>query len=326
MIAGKLNILTSFIYLCIIHLNFTLKCTLLQNNLKEEFMIVSMTGYGSVTRHFDLFDITVSIKSVNSKYSDIKIKLPKFLYLREVEFINIVKNELLRGKIDVIIDVFLRKPIKKARLNTEYFNMYMDVLREVQIRSEILDDIKIEHILQFENIIDFVDESDKTEFIDREVVAVLRECLSEVKRMREIEGKHLQDVITESLKKLQAMNDEISNLKDEVYNINLDKYRKRIEELVLKFDEDRIITEAGIISERLDISEEVNRINSHIRQVINVINNEFPCGKKLDFFCQELNREFNTIGSKSSQIEVINYVVSAKSEIDKIREQVQNII
>jgi uncharacterized protein (TIGR00255 family) len=144
--------------------------------------------------------------------------------------------------------------------------------------------------------------------------------------MREIEGKHLQDVITESLKKLQAMNDEISNLKDEVYNINLDKYRKRIEELVLKFDEDRIITEAGIIAERLDISEEVNRINSHIRQVINVINNEFPCGKKLDFFCQELNREFNTIGSKSSQIEVINYVVSAKSEIDKIREQVQNII
>ncbi|UOD34490.1 YicC family protein [Deferribacteraceae bacterium V6Fe1] len=289
-------------------------------------MIVSMTGYGSVTRHFELFDITVSVKAVNSKYSDIKIKLPKFLYLKEVELTNIIKNELLRGKIDVMIDVFLRKPLKKAKLNTEYFNMYMDVLREIQIKSEILDDIKIEHILKFENIIDYVDESDVTDFVDKEVVAVLMEALNSVKEMRNAEGNNLQLAIMDSLNKLAQLNQSINTFREEVYKINFEKYKKRIEELVSKVNEDRIITEAGIISERLDISEEVERINSHLQQMKNVIENEFPCGKKLDFFCQELNREFNTIGSKSSQIEVINSVVNAKTEIDKIREQVQNII
>ncbi|MCB4204681.1 YicC family protein [Deferribacterales bacterium Es71-Z0220] len=289
-------------------------------------MIVSMTGYGSITKHFELFDITVSVKAVNSKYSDIKMKLPKFLYLKEVELINIVKNELLRGKIDVMIDVFLRKPLKKAKLSTEYFNMYMDVLREIQIKSEILDDIKIEHILKFENIIDYVDESDVTDFVDKEVVAVLMEALNSVKDMRNAEGNNLQLAIVDSLNKLEQLNKSISTFREDVYKINFEKYKKRIEDLVTKVNEDRIVTEAGIISERLDISEEVERINSHLQQMKSVIENEFPCGKKLDFFCQELNREFNTIGSKSSQIEVINSVVNAKTEIDKIREQVQNII
>lgn len=289
-------------------------------------MIVSMTGYSSITKHFGLFDITVSIKAVNSKYSDIKIKLPKFLFFKEIELTKIIKNELLRGKIDVTIDVFLKKPLKKAKLNTEYFNMYMEVLREIQIRSEILDDIKIEHILMFENIIDYVDDIDVNEYVDEELVDVLQEALNEVKKVRNAEGRNLETSILNSIAKIEQLNQSISILKDEVFKINFEKYKKRIEDLVSKMNEDRIITEAGILSERLDISEEVERVNSHLQQMRNIIKNEFPCGKKLDFFCQELNREFNTIGSKLSQVEVINYVVNAKTEIDKIREQVQNII
>lgn len=289
-------------------------------------MIVSMTGYGSITKHFDLFDITVSVKAVNSKYSDIKIKLPKFLFFKEIELTKIIKNELLRGKIDVTIDVFLRKPLKKAKLNTEYFNMYMDVLREIQIKSEILDDIKIEHILMFENIIDYVDDIDVNEYVDEELADVLQEALNEVKKVRNAEGRNLETSILNSIAKIEQFNQSISILKEEVFKINFEKYKKRIEDLVSKMTEDRIITEAGIISERLDISEEVERVNSHLQQMRNIIKNEFPCGKKLDFFCQELNREFNTIGSKLSQVEVINFVVNAKTEIDKIREQVQNII
>lgn len=289
-------------------------------------MIVSMTGYGSITKHFDLFDITVSVKAVNSKYSDIKIKLPKFLFFKEIELTKIIKNELLRGKIDVTIDVFLRKPLKKAKLNTEYFNMYMDVLREIQIKSEILDDIKIEHILMFENIIDYVDDIDVNEYVDEELADVLQEALNEVKKVRNAEGRNLETSILNSIAKIEQFNQSIGILKEEVFKINFEKYKKRIEDLVSKMTEDRIITEAGIISERLDISEEVERVNSHLQQMRNIIKNEFPCGKKLDFFCQELNREFNTIGSKLSQVEVINFVVNAKTEIDKIREQVQNII
>jgi len=289
-------------------------------------MIISMTGYSNVTENFDDFDIVVSLKSVNSKYIDIKVRLPKFLYEKEIEIVNILKDKLSRGKVDAFIDITLKKPTKKAKINIEYFNMYMDVLKDIQIKSGILDEIRIDHILRFDDVIQYTDNKNIEESVDEKILAVILKAVELLKQMRSEEGENLKKVITDALVKIEKLNEEIKNYKELIYEYNLEKYKKRLKELLNEVNEDRVVVEAGIISERLDISEEVDRINSHIKQFYRVMENEFPCGKKLDFLCQELNREFNTIGSKSQQIEVINCVIAAKTEVDKIREQVQNII
>ena len=289
-------------------------------------MIISMTGYSSTSKSFDDFDICVSLKSVNSKFIDIKVRLPRFLYEKEHEILNILKDELVRGKVDAYIDVNLKKPMKKAKINMEYFNMYMDVLREIQIKSEILDDIRLDHILTFTDVIQYTDDKNIEESIDKKIFLIISEAADLLKNMRKEEGENLKKAITDVLVKIEKFNKEIKNVKDKVYEYNLEKYKKKLKDLANEVSEERIVVEAGIIAERLDISEEVDRIESHIKQFYSVMENEFPCGKKLDFLCQELNREFNTIGSKSQQIEVISCAVNAKTEIDKIREQVQNII
>lgn len=289
-------------------------------------MIISMTGYSSTSKSFDDFDICVSLKSVNSKFIDIKVRLPRFLYEKEHEILNILKDELVRGKVDAYIDVNFKKPIKKAKINMEYFNMYMDVLREIQIKSEILDDIRLDHILTFTDVIQYTDDKNIEESIDKKIFLIISEAADLLKNMRKEEGENLKKAITDALVKIEKFNKEIKNVKDKVYEYNLEKYKKKLKDLANEVSEERIVVEAGIIAERLDISEEVDRIESHIKQFYSVMENEFPCGKKLDFLCQELNREFNTIGSKSQQIEVISCAVNAKTEIDKIREQVQNII
>jgi uncharacterized protein (TIGR00255 family) len=285
-----------------------------------------MTGYSSTSKSFDDFDICVSLKSVNSKFIDIKVRLPRFLYEKEHEILNILKDELVRGKVDAYIDVNLKKPMKKAKINMEYFNMYMDVLREIQIKSEILDDIRLDHILTFTDVIQYTDDKNIEESIDKKIFLIISEAADLLKNMRKEEGENLKKAITDALVKIEKFNKEIKNVKDKVYEYNLEKYKKKLKDLANEVSEERIVVEAGIIAERLDISEEVDRIESHIKQFYSVMENEFPCGKKLDFLCQELNREFNTIGSKSQQIEVISCAVNAKTEIDKIREQVQNII
>jgi uncharacterized protein (TIGR00255 family) len=298
----------------------------LNKSLKGNVMIISMTGYSNVTENFDDFDIVVSLKSVNSKYIDIKVRLPKFLYEKEIEIVNILKDKLSRGKVDAFIDITLKKPTKKAKINIEYFNMYMDVLKDIQIKSGILDEIRIDHILRFDDVIQYTDNKNIEESVDEKILAVILKAVELLKQMRSEEGENLKKVITDALVKIEKLNEEIKKYKELVYEYNFEKYKKRLKELLNEVNEERVVVEAGIISERLDISEEVDRIDSHIKQFYRVMENEFPCGKKLDFLCQELNREFNTIGSKSQQIEVINCVIAAKTEVDKIREQVQNII
>lgn len=289
-------------------------------------MIVSMTGYGSAFSSNDFLSATVVIKAVNSKYFDIKVKLPRFLYQKEIDYINILKSKLLRGKIEVFVDITLKKPLRKASLNKEYFTIYMDILRQIQIESEILDDIKIEHLLSFENLIEYLDDPDINHSIEDDAEHLIVEAVKNIQEMRRIEGSNLEIAIKESLDVLKEHIVKIETFKSTVFQMNLEKYKKRISELTENANEDRIITEAGILSERADITEETERVKSHLNQFRNIMEKEFPCGKKLDFLCQELNREFNTIGSKSGLVDIINLVVSGKSEIDKIREQVQNII
>ena len=289
-------------------------------------MIVSMTGYGSGFLSNDFLSATVVIKAVNSKYFDVKVKLPKFLYQKEIDYINILKSKLLRGKIEMFIDITTKKPLRKASLNREYFKIYMDILRQIQMESEILDDIKIEHLLSFENLIDYGDDPKINHSIEDDTESLIVEAIRNIQEMRRAEGANIESSIKESLDILKEHIAQIERFKANVFHMNLEKYKRRISELTENMSEDRIITEAGILAERVDITEETERVKSHLNQFKNIMEKEFPCGKKLDFLCQELNREFNTIGSKSGLVEIINLVVSGKSEIDKIREQVQNVI
>lgn len=289
-------------------------------------MIISMTGYGSAFLSNDFLSATVVIKAVNSKYFDVKVKLPRFLYQKEIDYINILKSKLLRGKIEMFVDVTLKKPLRKASLNREYFRIYMDILRQIQMESEILDDIKIEHLLSFENLIDYNDDTEINHSIEDDAEKLITEAIKNIQDMRKTEGGNLETSIKESLGALREHITKIEEFKTAVFQMNLEKYKKRISELTENINEDRIITEAGILSERADITEETERVKSHLNQFKHIMEREFPSGKKLDFLCQELNREFNTIGSKSGLVDIINLVVSGKSEIDKIREQVQNII
>ncbi len=289
-------------------------------------MIKSMTGYGRFTATCELCDIKVEMKSVNSKYMDISVKTPKVISYLEIDIRNTVKDVLKRCKLDVFVEIKAKKPITYPKLNTELLNTYLSMAQEMKKAINSEHSVSIDTLFQLRDIIDFENDETFGEQIKSLVMQTVKECVLSLDKMREKEGHKLINDIFKRLELLSLYRDEISNNAKEVFNKWVEKFKKRIIELGIEVDEERLIQEASIYAEKADITEELIRIKSHISQMKEIPKTEFPCGKKMDFMAQELHREFNTIGSKSVTVEILNSVVNAKSEIDKIREQIQNIV
>lgn len=285
----------------------------------------SMTGYGKTTASNELCDLKVEMKSVNSRYFDCNIRMPRIFNFIEINLKNTAKEILERGKVDISIDLKLKKQQYKPVLREEAVASYMAVLSDLKYRFGVDGNIQLEHILNFNDILESEETDDIGEKLGAFVLETLKECAASLDDMRVKEGANLTADIMQRLDVISSVAAVIDENREGVFEHWKERFIKRINDMGVT-DEERIVQEAAVMAEKADIQEEITRIASHVEQFKHIMQTEDACGKKLDFMCQELNREFNTIGSKSGKTAIINNVVQAKSEIEKIREQVQNLV
>ena len=293
-------------------------------------MVKSMTGFGRSEYTDEKRNIIVEIKSVNHRYSDISVRMPRRYSFAEDKIKNLVKETLRRGKIDISILVEnTAESDVNVKLNTMIAKQYYDNLKELAGEFGLDDNITLQFLATLPDVMKSMPDVEDEGEVTKALLAATADAVSKIDEMRTAEGAKLaEDLIMrgETIRELAAKIAERSPLVTKAYE---EKLRERITELVGKsvaVPEDRILLEAAIFADKASITEELVRLDSHTMQLKNIlVSSNQPDGKKLDFLVQEMNREANTIGSKANDIEITNLMLEMKSEIEKIREQVQNI-
>jgi len=293
-------------------------------------MLKSMTGFGRAEILSEELNCKVETRSVNNRFIDIHIKLPKFLSTLDLKLKKLVKEKFARGSFDIHIS-FEKSTGENGRLEAtadlEFAAQYFGAINKIKESQNLYGQIDINSILGIKEFIKFESPSLDTKY-EKIVTDVTKKALDELSKMRGIEGENLQNDIESK----------IYLIKDNAYSINmrqpkvLSEYQEKLKERIkilgegLELDNTRLLQEIAIIADRSDISEELTRIDSHLKQFLDFTNNtNNPIGRKLEFIVQEINRETNTIGSKSNDFEISQAVVEIKSNLEKIREQLQNI-
>lgn len=290
-------------------------------------MVKSMTGFGKVSESFDKFDITVEIKSVNSKYFDPFFRIPRLVSSAELDMRSFIQEKLIRGKVEVRVEVAAKTAVNDPVLNKELFAKYKEIITAIKDGAGIEEEPKIEHFLHMPDIIEFRADATAEEELHKNLMQAVSDCVARLDEMRIAEGTALETDIEKRIDNLRGIISGIDASKAGVFEYWAEKFKKRITEMgVLGGYDERIIQEAALYGEKADITEEITRLRSHLEQFLKILKIEYPAGKKLDFLSQEIHREFNTIASKSSKASIISAVVEAKAEADRIREQVQNIV
>ncbi|MDR0979272.1 MAG: YicC family protein [Lachnospiraceae bacterium] len=287
----------------------------------------SMTGFGRSKYENEGREYIIEIKSVNHKYNDISIKLPRNIsYLEEK-----VKKELgayiTRGKIDVFISFINNSKIgKDIKINTELAETYIKELSEVCNKTGIIDNINIMDIAKMPDVL-VIQSNEDEEIIWKEIKSTLQIALYSFMQMREMEGEKLKSDFEKRAQKISEKIEEVYNFSTGLVDDYIVKLKDKIKEAlnVAVLDENRIAQEIVIYADKCSIEEEITRLKSHISQFLELIKQKDSIGRKLDFLLQEMNRETNTIGSKANCLEITNLVVDIKTELENIREQVQNI-
>ena len=293
-------------------------------------MIKSMTGFGRSEYSDGKRNITVEIKSVNHRYSDISVKMPRRYGFAEDKVKNIVKSRLRRGKIDVSIMVEnITENDINIKLNEPIARQYYENLKTLQSTFELCGDISLRLLATMPDVMKAIPDVDDEEEITGAILIPVEEAAANLENMRTIEGEKLAEDLLIKGENIKTLLDKIAERAPLVVVDYTAKLRERIAELLAGsavVPEDRILTEAAIFADKCAIDEEITRLNSHLLQLKKIIGSDNEAeGKKLDFLVQEMNREANTIGSKANDITITKYMLEIKSEIEKIREQVQNI-
>ena len=290
-------------------------------------MIRSMTGFGRGKYENDGRIYTIEIKSVNHKYSDISIRMPKFLNGIEDKIRKRVLEVISRGKFDIFItfEDFSCKSTS-IRMNKELAKEYIKELKDLSEETGIKFDLNIVDISKFPEILKIEDENND-EIISKEIMIALDEALDNFIKMRETEGKKLTEDIERRIIYIQEKIKEISIYSSTLVEEYIAKLETRVNEILKTnvIDESRLAQEIVLFADKSSIEEELIRLNSHILQFLELLKKDSPIGKKFDFIIQEMNREINTIGSKANSLEITNRVIEIKTEIENIREQIQNI-
>ena len=289
-----------------------------------------MTGYGTATVQTESGrSYTIEVKAVNHRYCDVHVKLPGKLLFLEHEIKKIVKNRFQRGRFDLYLslDEFggETKQIRFDKdLAAEYLKKFQELgaYLEIEVQIDLLSLTRMPEVLKVEPA-----ELDQEEAKDV-VEQVLHDALEHLEQMRIHEGRVLEKEVIAYLEQIRMIVSEISRNAEATpvhYKAALEERIKRLTENVIEIDEERLSQEIVLFTERIDISEEVSRMNGHIEHFRYLLTAQDAVGRKLDFMIQEMNREINTIGSKSNNADISKYVVDVKAILEKIREQIQNI-
>lgn len=293
-------------------------------------MIKSMTGFGRSEHSDGKRNIIAEIKSVNHRYCDITVKMPRRYSFAEERLKTIVKDIARRGKIDVSIMVEnVTEDDTTVKLNTMVAKQYYENLTMLKEAFPVDGEITLQFLATLPDVLKAVPDVDDEEEILRSLSIPVEAAAKKLDEMRTAEGEKLAEDIIKRGQLIHGMVKHIEKYSPQVVENYKAKLQERIRELVgghAAIPEDRILVEAAIFADKCNVTEEMVRLDSHINQLKTIISKSTqPDGKKLDFLVQEMNREANTIGSKANDIEITNTVLEIKSEIEKIREQVQNI-
>lgn len=291
-------------------------------------MIKSMTGFGRGSTDQEGGRFTVEIKTVNHRYFDLNIKMPKTFIALEDRMRKLIKEKVNRGKIDVFITQNnYEKQGVNAVLNESLADSYVQCLNKIRERYGIQENITVSLIAKFPEVITVKQEEEDLEILWKSLRTPLEDAVNMLVSMREKEGIKLQQNIFVKSDYIKSLLDKIEKRSPQVVVEYKQKLITRLSELMqdCTIDENRIAMEIALFADKACLDEEIVRLNSHLIQVKDTLNLDEPIGRKLDFIVQEMNREANTIASKSNDLEVTNYVLNIKNEIEKIREQIQNI-
>lgn len=296
-------------------------------------MIRSMTAYGRASEVIGGKDILVEIKSVNNRFFDCTVKISKYYsFLEEKIKTYLQQNGVSRGKVDVYAGINIIENIgEKIHLDEAYAKSYIDALCRLRDAFGLKDDISVMSVAQNHDVFIVLKPEEDMETDWQELLPVLKNALGAFRSMREAEGDNLRRDLIQKKERLMQLNAKITSLQSN----SVIAYRTRLETRLLQVlaehdisiapDDSRIITECAIFADKTAVDEELTRLGSHFMAFDLALESDEPVGRKIDFLLQEMNREVNTIGSKVSDIEITALVVEMKSELEKIREQIQNI-
>lgn len=289
----------------------------------------SMTGYGKGSYRDDRMEIQVELKTINHRYKDFFIRMPRSLNFAEDAIRKEIGKQVQRGRIEVHIKIhYFGLENKEVRLDLALARAYMECLKELKTQlPEVTGEYGLSMIARFPDVI-YTEEKDLDElFLWEMLLQALKEALTGLVETRSSEGMVLEDDFFHRLDLMGGLLEQIQALESLVASENATKLRSRIEEYTkeMAIDERRLMEEVAYLADKASIAEEITRLKSHMHRFRKIMKEKDSVGRKLDFLIQEMHREINTIGSKSNHLELSNLVVDVKSEIEKMREQIQNI-
>ena len=296
-------------------------------------MIKSMTGFGRSELNDEKKSVAVELRSVNNKYLKINIRIPDLLTGFEDKIEKLLKKELVRGTINLTIDYKTSDQVPKCVINKDILKDYHSIISEARKEISFQQDVTLDNLISLPGVLEFKKESGNGKMEDeglwQELEQLVKHSISDLKEMRKAEGKNLRIEIDKWKDKISVLLDEIETVAPKVVSEYSTRIQERVSTLLSgmdsKIEKSDLNKEIAIFADRCDISEELGRLRSHILLFNNVMDNEEPNGRKLEFIVQEMFREANTIASKANNSDIIEDVISIKTEIERIKEQVLNI-
>ena len=288
----------------------------------------SMTGFGSSSLELEDCSIDIEIKSVNNRYLDFNFSMPSYLNFMLEDMKSLIKNKLKRGRVEVYIK------IKKYQLSVDSVDINYELAQKIKEKLDSLNqkldmrpDISVRDLVKYDDVMTFTYKDLDNEFLHDNILKVLDEAVNKIYSMRSIEGDNLREDLSTNLSKIEDQIYKISSLTENSVKEYRENLFNKISELLdeEKIDKDRMYLEVALMADKADINEELKRFDSHIVQFKSTMDIKDCIGRKLDFIIQEMNREINTISSKSNDESISVCVIEVKSLIEKLREQVQNI-
>lgn len=291
-------------------------------------MIKSMTGYGSAKGSVDGLSITVELKSVNNRYLDVSVRLPRnFLFAEEI-IKSSVQKHISRGKVDVFVSVDSSDAgDMTVKVNEALLRGYIEAIGHIAQEYSLANDMTALSVSRFPDVLSVEKRDMDAEEISHGISKIIEQALCDFDSMRTREGEKLHEDVISRLETIDRLVSVVEAESPKTVN----EYRTRLENKMAEvlgsagIDESRILAEAAIFADHIAVDEETVRLRSHMSQLKTMINSNSPTGRKIDFLIQEFNREANTIGSKCQNSDIAHIVVDLKSEIEKIREQIQNV-
>ena len=291
-------------------------------------MVRSMTGYGRAKQERNGRSITVEVRSVNNRYLDCTVKMPRAYIFAEDAMKALVQKSISRGKVDVFVTMdAVEADQTVVQVNEPLARSYYEALTRLQKMFVLSNDLSPVALAKFPDVLTVTKAEEDLEMISADICAVLEEALGAYNAMRAVEGGKLAEDIGSRLDTIEAYTGQVEERSPQTVAEYRAKLTARMQEVLQSatVDPQRILMEAAIYADKVAVDEETVRLRSHVSQLRTMLESDEPMGRKMDFLIQEVNRESNTIGSKCSDVAIAQVVVGLKAEVEKMREQVQNV-